>query len=301
MGIGMILLVLHQVVQQGEGMLVKTYGKKYGAGGMFFNAIICLFSLVFFFVTDKGGFYFPKELFLYGFISALMFATGFYSMYLALKWGSYAMSKLFASFSGIIAIVYGIVFLGEASNFITYIAIVLVFLSVFLMNYKKESSPNEKGISLKWILAVAATVISNGFITVLQRMQQIIFENACDNEFMILSLGGAFIALFALGMILEREKLGQIVQYGSLYGAGAGLMNGAMNFINMAVYVFIPISAATSIRTGLSIVASFMVSVLIYREKFTLIQALSAIVGIVALLLLQFTNEIMRFINLILK
>lgn len=300
MKIGMLLLILHQIVQQGEGMLVKNYGKKHGAGGMFFNAIICLFSMVFFFVTDKDGLHFPKELFLYGFVSCLMFATGFYSMYLALKLGSYAMSKLFASFSGIIAIAYGIVFLREPSNFITYTAIVLVFISVFLMNYKKEKDSAEKGFSLKWFLAVLATVISNGLIAVLQKAQQLKFHNGCDNEFMILSLGGAFVALFVLGLILEREKLGQIIKHGTLYGAGAGLMNGAMNFLNLAVYIFIPISAATSIRTGLSIVGSFAVSVLIYREKFTLMQALSAGVGIIALLLLQFNTEILAFINSIL-
>ncbi len=293
---GTLLIILNQIAHQGEGMVIKNYGKKHGSGGMFFNAIICLFSMLFFVVTDKGGFYFPKELFLYGFISCLIFATGFYSMYLAFKFGSYAMSKLFASFSGIIAILYGILFLKEPSNYITYIAIVLVFVSVFLMNYKKNDEA-EKGFSLKWFLSILATIISNGFIAVLQRMQQLEFDNACDNEFMILSLGGAFLALFILGMLLERGRLGKTLKYGTLYGAFAGILNGSMNFLNLAIYMFIPISAATSLKTGLGIVASFLVSVLIYRERFTRMQLASALVGIVALLLLQFTNEVVLLIN----
>lgn len=132
-------------------------------------------------------------------------------------------------------------------------------------------------------------------------MQQVKFDKACDNEFMIISLGGAFLLLFVLGLILERERLGKTLKYGTLYGAAAGILNGSMNFLNLAVYIFIPISAATSLKTGLGIVASFLVSVLIYREKFTKMQLASALVGIVALLLLQFTNEVTNGINLILS
>jgi multidrug transporter EmrE-like cation transporter len=105
--------------------------------------------------------------------------------------------------------------------------------------------------------------------------------------------------LVLLGFILERDNFGKIVKKGTLYGAGAGLMNGAMNFLNLVVYIFIPISMATSVRTGLGIIASFLVSVVIYREKFTLMQALSAAMGIAAVLLLQFSDKIMELVKLI--
>ena len=59
---GYLLILINQAAHQVEGMLVRRYGKKHGAGGLFFNAIICLFAMFFFVLTDKGGFYFPKEL-----------------------------------------------------------------------------------------------------------------------------------------------------------------------------------------------------------------------------------------------
>ena len=65
-------------------MLVKEHGRRHGSGGMLFNALICLFSAVFFLLTDRNGFQFPAKLLIYGSISAVMYAAGFYSMYLAL-------------------------------------------------------------------------------------------------------------------------------------------------------------------------------------------------------------------------
>ena len=286
---GYLLILINQAAHQVEGMLVRRYGKKHGAGGLFFNAIICLFAMIFFVLTDKGGFYFPKELWLYGFVSCLMFAAGFYSMYLALQLGSYAISRLISSFSGVFAIVYGLVFLKEPAGVMTYIAFILVFASVFLMNYKTggKEDGEEKGFSVKWLICVLVALVSNGMIAVLSRMQQLRFENACDNEFMMLSLGGAFAALMLIGLVTERGKLKQILKYGMLYGGIAGLMNGAANLVNLATYLFLPISVVTPIRTGLGIVTNFVISVLVYKEKFTRRQLVSAVIGVLALVLLK--------------
>lgn len=285
---GYLLILLNQAAHQVEGMLVRRYGKKHGSGGLFFNAIICLFAMIFFVLTDKGGFYFPKELWGYGFVSCLMFAAGFYSMYLALQLGSYAISRLISSFSGVFAIVYGLVFLKESASVTTYIAFVLVFASVFLMNYRPAGKENaeEKAFSMKWLICVLVALVSNGMIAVLSRMQQLRFENACDNEFMMLSLGGAFAALMLIGLVTERGKLKQIIKYGTLYGGIAGLMNGAANLVNLATYMFLPISVVTPIRTGLGIVMNFVISVLAYKEKFTRRQLVSAVIGVLALMLL---------------
>ena len=286
---GYLLILINQAAHQVEGMLVRRYGKKHGAGGLFFNAIICLFAMLFFVLTDKGGFYFPKELWLYGFVSCLMFAAGFYSMYLALQLGSYAISRLISSFSGVFAIVYGLVFLKEPAGVMTYIAFILVFASVFLMNYKTggKEKEEEKGFSVKWLISVLVALVSNGMIAVLSRMQQLRFENACDNEFMMLSLGGAFAALMLIGLVTERGKLKQILKYGMLYGGIAGLMNGAANLVNLATYLFLPISVVTPIRTGLGIVTNFVISVFVYKEKFTRRQLVSAVIGVLALVLLK--------------
>jgi len=98
MGIGMLLVVLGLVVHQFEAIIVKYHGKKHGKGGMFFNAIICLFSMIYFFITDTGGLQFPKGIVIYGLINSIMYALGFYSAYIAYKTGSFGLTRLFTSF-----------------------------------------------------------------------------------------------------------------------------------------------------------------------------------------------------------
>lgn len=283
---GILLIVLNQIAHQVEGMIVRSYGKKHGSGGMFFNAIICLAAMLFFVVTDKNGLCFPKEIFIYGFISCLMFASGFYSMYLALQLGSYAMSRLISSFSGIFAIGYGLLILKEPAGIITYIALILVFISVFLTNYSKGNADGGKTFSVKWLICVLVSLVSNGFIAIISRMQQIRFENAYDNEFMMLSFGGAFAALMLIGFFLEKDKFRSIIRSGTLYGLGAGLANGAANFLNLLTYLFIPISIVTPIRTGMGIVASFLISMVLYKEKFSKQQMVGAVIGVAAIVLL---------------
>lgn len=284
---GFLLIILNNAAHQVEGMLTRRYGVRYGAGGMFFNAVTCLFSMIFFVLTDRNGFYFPGELFLYGGISCICFAVGFYGMYRALQLGSYVISRLISSFSGVLVIFYGLFYLHEPANLFQYISIVLVFVSLFVMNYQKPA-PGETGkFSLKWLLWVLGSLLANALIAILQRQQQIRFDNRCDNEFMILSLGGAFLALFLIGMAKEREQLRTVVKFGGLYGAGAGLMNGAANLVGLWTYHYIPISAASPIRTGVGIVMSFLVSWLLYKERFSRKKLVGVALGLVAVVISQ--------------
>lgn len=292
---GYLLLILKAFSHQAETMIVRRYGQKHQVGGMFFNAVICLFSLVFFMATDKGGFYFPKALWTYGLISCAMFASGFYFMYAALKIGSFALTKLLSSFSGVITISYGIVILREHANWLTYVALALIFTSVFLMNFgkrDKSSEENKKAFSLKWLIYVVIVFVANGLIGVLQKEQQLAFGGRCDNEFMIISLAGAFLALMIFGLFLERERLGYIIKHGTLYGMGAGLLNGASNFTGILMFLYLPVSLSTPLVTGIGIILSFAISVLIYKESFNKMQIASALVGMVALVLLNIAKFI---------
>ena len=284
---GALLMIFDSVINQGEGMVVRHYGKRHGSGGMLFNAIICLFSILFFVITDRQGLYFSGTLVLYGLVSSLFFAIGFYAMYMALQLGSFIATKLISSFSGVISIVYGIFFLHEESNVITWLAIGMVFLSVFLMRYKKSEPDERKKLSAGWLFWTLTSAVSNGLIAVISREQQLYFSHAYDNEFMIVSFGGAFAMLTVLGIIKERDTLKSTAKNGVLYGAVAGLLNGGKNWVNLLLYLYVPISVATPMKTGLGLLLSFLISLLIYKEKFSKRQLISVGIGAVALILFK--------------
>ena len=280
-----LLFALNMILQQTQGMVTRRYGKRHNFGGMFFNAVICLFAMVFFMVTDTGGLMFPKELWFYGILSSTMFATGFYAMFIAYNLGSFVLSNMISSFSGVITILYGIIFLREPAGFTTYTGIVLVFLSVALMQYRKSEGGDKKGFSFAWLVSALASAVSNGFIGIIQKEQQLRFSGAYDNEFMIISLGGAFLLLLVIVLFKEREALKASILPATLYGVVAGALNGAMNLVNLALISIMNLSVFTPMKTGVSFLLSFFISVVIYRERFTKLQLVSAGMGIVALIM----------------
>ncbi len=285
---GMFLIVASLLVHQAEGIVVKQYGKKYGKGGMFFNAIICLFALVYFFVAEffsgEYMFYFPKEIWGYGIISGLCYATGFYAMYLALKTGSFGLTKLLSSFGSIVPIVYGIVFLNEQPAKFTYVSVVLILLSVFIMNHKTGEKAN---ISVKWLLCVIANVIANAGIMIIAKSQQLVFGTKCSNEFLMISYALAVTFLVVFGIIYERNQFKATIKGGSLYGLLAGVFNGMNNVLILLTYLYVPLTIITPVKGALGLVISFVLSVLLYKEKFTKKQLISVVIGIVAAVLIK--------------
>ncbi len=289
--IGIILLLVFTAIDQAEGIIVKGYGKRHNIGGLFFNALMSGAASLFFILKGifyEGGLSFPKELLSYGILSCVMFALGFYFMYVALQLGSFAITRLINSFSAVVSIVYGIAILGEKAGFLTYIGIVMVFVSVILMQLGKNEQGDKKAFSVKWLVCILISAVANGFIGVISKAQQNRFNGTCDTEFMIISFAGAFLSLVILGFILERKNLSYIVRHGIPYGIGAGLVNGGKNFINLLLIATIPLSVVTPVRTGIGFIASFAISVFLYREKFTKMQIISVIIGIAAIGLFQF-------------
>jgi len=283
-----LILIICSLLQEGEGMVMRRYGKKHSVGGVFFNSVICLFSTLFFLLTDKNGLVFPKELFIYGIICAFMIAGGFYFAYVALYTGSFVVTKVIGSFNGIFPILYGILFLKEPAKLTTYLGTTMIFTSLILMSAQTTSKNHGKKFSLRWLMFALAAAVSNGFISILSRMQQIRFDNSCDNEFMVIAFGGGAIILAVIGLLHEKDDISYILKYGTLYGLCTGMINGAKNLLNLFLYLLIPISVATPLRSGVSFVVSFLISVVIYKESFTKAQLLSIILGTFSIFMFMF-------------
>ena len=285
---GYLLIVVFTLLNLAESIFVKTYAKRHGSGGMLMNAIIALFASSFFLITDEGGFYAPTEMLPYAIINALLYAAGFYSAFVAFKIGPYGLTRLISNFSLTFSIFYGIFFLNEPTTAFTYIGIALIFVAMFLINYKGKSAGDtaEGGISLKWFIYIIITVLSNGFLSIITRMQQIKFDNACSNEFQFIAIGGSFIILATIGLITDRHRLGPILKHGTLYGIGAGICNGAKNFVTLAIYLYLPLSTVSPLKTSLGMIAAFVVSLIFYKEKYTKRQVLGVLCGVIAVVML---------------
>lgn len=289
-----IYLLINAFAYQGEVMLVRRYGKKYGAGGFLFNGVICLFAMIFFIVSDKGGFYFPKGLWVYGIINAVLYAAGFYYAFVAYRLGNYLITHTIAGMSFVFPIFYGLFFLGERQNYMTYLALTCTFTSFFLSlynRYRKEKSKKnateKKTLSFAWLVATLITLVSNGFISIVAKMQQAKLGTGINNEYMIITLSGATLFLLVIGFVKERKDLRRTFIQGGAYGAAAGLLNGIKNGANLASIALLPLSLLTPLRTAIKTPLNILVGIFIYKEKYTPLQYVSIGLGILAGILMQ--------------
>ena len=287
--IALLLATLSTGIHQVEGVMIKKYNGKHNKGGFIFTALISLFAMLFFFITDKGGLNFPIEMIPYGIASGAFYCIASFLTFVAFGCGSFVLTNLFLSYSLLFSVGYGLFFLNDPATPLTYIGIALMMVSVFLVRGAKKGDGNEEKvkISLKWIVCVALSVIGSGMFGVMQKLQQVKFEKSCDNEFMIVTLGFSALVLLIAGIIMNGKDLLYILRHGGLYASVAGVSNGATNLLNLVVNAMIPISIAAPTRSGIKIVISFLISLFIFKEKLTKRQVVGVIIGAAALVLLN--------------
>ena len=281
-----ILILLSGCTGLVEGVLIKKYNAKHEKGGFIFTGLVSLFSMLFFLLTDQGGFYFPSGIFPYGLLSGILFCSASFLTYVALGCGPFTISMLILSYSGVFSIVYGLFFLKESASPFTYIGLALIMLSLFLTRGENTSETNKK-VSLKWLICITLSVIGSGMFGVLMRVQQIQFENACTNEFMVITLGFSALMLFVIGIVRDGHDLPYILRHGGLYAAASGVSNGVTNMMGLAINLLMPISISSPIRAGVKIIFSFLLSKGIFKEKFLIRQIIGVSIGGVALVFLN--------------
>ena len=112
------------------------------------------------------------------------------------------------------------------------------------------------------------SVVCAGLFGVVQRMQQIRFENKTTNEFMVIALGFLSMTSFIMGVIMDRKDCLSILKNGLPFASGAGVSNEITNTLNMLAYTLIPISIVAPTNAGVKIVISFLLSCFLFKEKF---------------------------------
>jgi drug/metabolite transporter (DMT)-like permease len=280
-----VLTLLSSSVHLVESVLIKKYNQKYDKGGFIFTGIVSLFSMLFFIITDKGGFDFRLEMLPYGIIAGIFYCAASFLTFLALGCGPFALSKLILSYAGIFSICYGIFFLKDSLSIPAYIGIALMLVSLFLN--KRPKTDDEKKASLKWLIAIILSVVGSGMYGVFQKLQAHKFTNEINNEFMIVALGFSAVTLFIIGIIKDGKDLPYILKHGTLYSSVAGISNGLTNLIILTTNQMLQFSIASPIRSGVGIIFSFIVSRLLFKEKFLPRQIVGVLLGAVALVLIN--------------
>ena len=279
------LLFLSAIVHQLEGILIKKYNTKHSKGEFIFIAIVSLFSMLFFVITDKDGLNFSLQIIPYAIAAGIFYSSASVLTFIAYGCGSFVISNLILSYGLICTIGFGVFVLKEEISVFTYIGFVIMMFSLYLSRGTQE----EGGIkfSAKWLICIILSAIGSGMFGVMQKTQQLAFNNRCTNEFMVIALAFSSLTLFIIGLKKDGKNLKHILKNGVPYASLAGISNGLTNALSLYVLTLIPISVSSPTSAGIKIIVSFIISKLIFKECFIKRQIVSVILGAAAVVFLN--------------
>jgi drug/metabolite transporter (DMT)-like permease len=197
--------------------------------------------------------------------------------------GPLALSSLLISYSLILPALYGIVFLNEPMTTPMIIAIILLLISATLTNL--EGKQEKKRITPKWMIFVLLSFLGNGSCSIIQKMEQIRFNGGYKNEFMIIALLLVVVFIFGAALITERGNLRKNAPAAIICSAAAGLTNGGVNLLVMVLTGLMATSIMFPAISAGGIIVTFLIALLIYKEKLSVYQYLGALFGIAAIIL----------------
>ncbi|MBQ8612492.1 MAG: EamA family transporter [Oscillospiraceae bacterium] len=282
----LLLILLGTGVHQLEGVMTRKYNEKNAQGGFLFTAMVSLFAMLFFVFSARDGLQFSLQLLPYGLAAGLCYCTASLLTFVALGCGSFVLSNLFLSYALLFSVGYGVFFLKEPVSLTTGAGIALSLLSIFLVRGEKQND-KAAGFSIKWLVCILLSCIGSGMLGVLQKMQQVRFCAAADNEFMVITLGFSALCLFAAGLAKNARMSGRTLLGSAPYAILAGLSNGAANLLNLIVNTMLPLSVAAPSRSGIKILFSLALARLLFHEKLSARQLAGILAGTASLILLN--------------
>ena len=202
---------------------------------------------------------------------------------MAIRTGMFSLSSLMTSYSLIIPTLYGILFLGDSIGAWGYSGIVLLLISLYLLNGKKQDGEH---FSFRWLLWVLIAFAGNGLCSTVQKMQQLAFEGGYKNELMIYAMALLTVVFLLAGFLTGKNRKAEIKD-AALPGLFRGAANGIVNYFVMVLTGVLPTAIVFPMISAGGIVVAFVLAITIYKEKLSGMQIAGYIIGTASVILLN--------------
>ncbi len=267
----------------GQNIIKKPYSEKTKGDGVYLFGVLTAVASMLFFVLTSKNMYFDAKIIPYSILFATVFSLSNVSIFIAIACGSVSLTSLISSYSLMLPTVYGLIFLHESMSIGFIPGIILLMISLFLIN----KTGDDATISLKWVISVIIAFVSGGLCSVFQNLQQVRFDGAYKNEFMIIALLISAVVLLIICFVKERKEMVNYIKCGWHYGLICGLMNGAVNLFVMILSARMSVSIMFPLISAGGIIVTYVVSRVFYKERLTNKQFAGFILGIVSVVLLN--------------
>ena len=282
--INAVLLCAVAIGISSQNVIKKFYSRTLdGRGAFVFSSVAVIAACLFFLFLSGFKLQFDKAIIPYVAAFASTYGLAAIASLFAMCKGALSLTALINSYSLIIPTLWGLIFLDEKVTVIFWCGIVLLMISLFLMNSKRD---NVK-ISISWIVFVTLSFLGNGFCSVAQIEQQKAFNGAYKNEFMIFSLVLAAVILLSVAFFRERGALVPCIKRGGHLMLLCGVANGLVNLLVMLLVAKMNTAVMYPIISSGGIILSWTVSKFVYKENLTKKQNSAMVLGILSVVLMN--------------
>lgn len=285
--INYLLLITVIVLVNAQNIFQKQFGNKkennYTNYFLQYVFVMLLSAFIVLGVFYIFNFSFCLETLAYSSVFAVTFCISAFSGYKALTCGPMCLTSMLSSFSLIVPLIFGFLFLKESISTLGVVGLVLLIASWFLVNKTKKG---EK-INKKWLFYIIVNVISNGGNSTIQKLHQINVKGDYTICFQFIAM---FISVIIFGSLLLFKKKTNFIAFfknGGYLSSFSGIANAVLNVsmlylaINMKAVILYPVVSAGGV------VISFLTALIIYRERLKKLQYLGSILGLISIILLN--------------
>lgn len=246
----------------------KIYQRMYGTklkASFRFNALVGLFTALLFFLLNGCRLEFSLFSFLMAGVFCTLSLTNSTLGFRLMKSGTMAVYTLALMAGGmVLPYVFGLLFLNEPFRYLRTAGLLVILTGVALPNLGKEKPE-------KWQILMYVTVfILNGFVSITSKVHQINTRSAVGTMDFIIWQGIIKFALSSLLFIREkrdREESRQSPRKAVLITAVSAALSGTFSLIQFSVATTLPASVLYPFNTGLTVILSSIMGVLLFREK----------------------------------
>lgn len=249
----------------------------------FYTANAAFFAMVFFVISSGGKFYFTYDFLPYSIAFGITYGITIFSTVKAMKYGPISLTVFASSISLVIPTLYGVIVLNDPFGILKCVGVIFLVFALILINYKKN---NDLKISPKWIIYATMSFLGNGFLAIIQKNQQMTFDGVYRSEFMIVALAMISVFFLILGLRVHGDKKNMLCECVK-YAAPAGLANGMVNFLVMVLTTMVPTVILFSSVQAIAMSLTFVLVLVVFKEKLSNAQTMGYILGIISVVLLN--------------
>ncbi len=266
----------------------STTGKK--DAQMIYTFIVLLSSLIVWWIMYAINFSFDAKVLPYSVMFGLFLTLGTICNIFALKTGPIVLTSLIVQISTVMVAVWGLIFWNTEFTVKVLLGIILVVVSLFLCLYtkKQEEDAKTQKITFKWLVFVMLAFTGNGGCLIVQKSQQMAFNNEHSNMLMAFAMVICIIAGTIALIKSDKQDLKPIVKKGGIFACLVGVGNVLLN-------LFVLLLANTTLSPSLiyptlavgSLIITTILSIFLFKERLKWWQWIGVAVGMVAVGLLS--------------